>query len=114
MKFKATEVLADYNYEWVLNIDFSGSMNGKSIYFSIQDAYDREDKQEIALGMDTYYIESNSQSNGGYGGIKKIELTREKLKITVETNLGNDNNLTEDEKRCYLYATLRNTIEVMY
>lgn len=60
MKFKATEVLADYNYEWVLNINFSGIMNGKPIYFSIQDAYDREDKQEIALGMDTYYIESNS------------------------------------------------------
>ena len=96
MKFKATEVLADYNDNWVLNIFFSRQQNGEEIYFSIQDAYDREDEQEIALKQDTYYIELNSQKNGGYGGIKELELSTESLKIIVNKSGQNSLNLQDN------------------
>ena len=49
-------------------------------YLMIQDSLNY-DEQDVELGMDTYYLEVNDQSKGGYGGIDRIELDRGKLKI---------------------------------
>jgi len=85
MKFKAKEVFADYDENNVLIIGFSGAENdlGESIYFMIQDSeeYDTQDQQ---LGMDTYYIEKNDQSIGGYGGIKELILDKNRIRIHLD------------------------------
>lgn len=83
MNFKADEVFTDYNQDYILNCIFSGTIDGQKNYLMIQDAYDREDEQEINLGMDTFYIETQDQSRGGYGGIKEIELGRDYLHIEL-------------------------------
>ena len=35
---------------------FSGSSDNRKIYFVIQDAFEREEEQEIKLGMNTFSI----------------------------------------------------------
>lgn len=69
MNFKAKEIHADYDQNDLLIIGFSGEVDNEKISLMIQDAYDRENEQEIELGMNTFYIELNEQSKGGYGGI---------------------------------------------
>jgi len=85
MKFKAKEVFTDYDENNVLIIGFSGVTNelGEPIYFMIQDSeeYDMQDKQ---LGIDTYYIEKNDQSIGGYGGIKELTLDMNRIRIDLD------------------------------
>lgn len=83
MDFKADEVYVDYNIDDILNCIFSGTSNGQKIYLMIQDAFDREDEQEIKLGMDTFFIEFQDQARGGYGGIQEIELSRDYLRIEL-------------------------------
>lgn len=79
IKFKATEVYADYDENDLLIIGFSSADN----YFMIQDAFDREDEQEIELGMDTFYIELNDQSQGSYGGISRLHLYQNLISLTL-------------------------------
>ncbi len=82
MEFRAKEIFADYDENDVLIIGFLGDSTeqGEPTYFIIQDSeeYDEQDRQ---LGMDTYYIEKNDQSMGGYGGISEVYLRRNKIKI---------------------------------
>jgi len=61
-------------------IGFQGKGND---YFQIQDAY-QYDEQDIKFGMNTYHIEINEQSLGMYGGIAKIEVSRNQLIIMLD------------------------------
>lgn len=96
ISFKAQEVYADYDPNDLLIIGFSGKMNNEDVYFMIQDAYDREDEQEIELGMDTYYLEWNDQSQGGYGGISELVVYRNKIHIELN-KIGRKNLKIKDE-----------------
>ena len=91
MKFKAKEIFVGYDENDVLIIGFSenSTEHEKPIYFMLQDSkeYGDQDKQ---LGMDTYYIEKNDQSMGGYGGIAEVYLERNRIKIELDKN-GIDN-----------------------
>lgn len=80
LKFNSENVFCNYDESGLLVIAFS-SEKGTPFYFLIQDAYDRNDPQEIELGQDTYYIEFNSQTQSCYGGIQNIELQKGSLKI---------------------------------
>lgn len=41
------------------------------------------DEQDVALGMDSVYAERNDQSQGGYGGIERVELHPNRVRVTV-------------------------------
>jgi len=51
------------------------------IYFMIQ--YSEDDSQDRQLGIDTYYIEKNDQSMGGYGGIIELRLDKNRIQIDL-------------------------------
>jgi hypothetical protein len=85
MKFTAKEIFADYDENEILIIGFLGEATEQDdqIYFMIQDSneYDHQDKE---LGMDTYYIEKNDQSMSGYGGVKELRLSKNKIQIDLD------------------------------
>lgn len=101
MDFKADNLFADYDENDILIIAFSGKIKNEDAYLIIQDAYDRNDEQEIELGMNTFYIEINDQSTSGYGGIKEIKLYKNLLSINLDktgmANLNLENNKIEIE-----------------
>lgn len=39
------------------------------------------DEQDARLGMDTYHIERDDQSYGGYGGVRRVILRRDRIEI---------------------------------
>ena len=107
MKFKAKEIFADYDENEILIIGFSGepTKHDEQIYFTIQDS-DKYDHQDRELGMDTYYIEKNDQSMAGYGGVKEIKLSKNRIQIDFdqkgidnlkETNIEIDFEFNSDE-----------------
>jgi len=85
VKFKAKEIFANYDENGVLVIGFSGNSTdqGRPIYFMIQDS-DEYDVQDKRLNMDTYYVEKNEQSMGGYGGVKEIKLDKNRIQFELD------------------------------
>ena len=49
-------------------------------YLTLQRSFE-DDEQDVALGMNTYHVERNDQRWSGYGGIKKLELKRDRVRI---------------------------------
>lgn len=52
-------------------------------YLMIQQSLDEYDEQDIKLGMNTYHIERDDQSYGGYGGVKQITLQRNQINVEL-------------------------------
>lgn len=52
-------------------------------YFMIQQSLDEYDEQDIILGMNTYHIERDDQSHGGYGGIQEILLQKNRINVRL-------------------------------
>ncbi|RBP26417.1 immunity protein 10 of polymorphic toxin system [Oceanihabitans sediminis] len=96
MELKAEKIFADYDENGLLIIGFSGKLSNEDFYLIIQDASDREDEQEIELGMDTFHIEVNDQSRGGYGGITELELWKNTLHLKLN-EVGKKNLKTDSE-----------------
>lgn len=69
---------------------------GESHYLILQRA-DCEDPQGVALGMNTYYVERDSQQWGCYGGITRVELSPTYL--TVSLGIEGSQHLHTDEIR---------------
>ena len=42
------------------------------------------DSQDQALGLDTYYVEKDVQSNSCYGGIKTVDLSTDAIKLRFD------------------------------
>jgi len=89
MKFNAQEVTSEYDEYGILVTYFGSDSN----YVMIQ--YQKDyDEQDAALGMNTYHIERDDQSYGGYGGVKSWALHTGSLIIelneTGKKNLGTD------------------------
>jgi Immunity protein 10 len=49
-------------------------------YLTLQQSFEDED-QDVALGMNTYHVERNDQRWWEYGGIKRFELKRDRVRI---------------------------------
>ncbi|MDR1646978.1 MAG: hypothetical protein LBR88_02945 [Zoogloeaceae bacterium] len=56
------------------------------VYFMLQRAF-AFDEQDVALGMDTYYVEWRGQEHAGYGGILRFVLKRGGADITFSPNM---------------------------
>lgn len=59
-------------------------------YLMIQQSLDEYDEQDVRLGMNTYHIERDDQSYGGYGGVEKINLSRNAIEVELNQT-GKDN-----------------------
>lgn len=52
-------------------------------YLMIQQSLDEYDEQDVRLGMNTYHIERDDQSYGGYGGVERVNLRRDLIEIEL-------------------------------
>ena len=80
LHFEAEAVEVEENDVDVLIVGFYTEEN----YLMIQQSLDKYDEQDIELGMNTYHIERDDQSFGGYGGVKQIHLHRDFLEVELD------------------------------
>ena len=119
MKFRAKDIFANYDENKVLIIAFSGVVtdNNEPAYFMIQDSIEY-DEQDIDLDLNKYYIEKNNQSMGGYGGIKKLKLARNRIQIELDQigieNLKETNIEIEFECNSVKFKNLENRLERVF
>ena len=52
-------------------------------YLMIQQSLDEYDEQDLRLGMNTYHIERDDQSYGGYGGVEQINLHSDSIEVKL-------------------------------
>lgn len=85
MEIKPTDMGISYENNSVKSLKTIFFVSDKTPlqYFQIQDIETYE-QQDIALGMDRYYIEKNDQGFGGYGGILKIEINQGYLRFDLD------------------------------
>lgn len=79
LHFEAEVVEIDETDLDVLIVGFYTAENYLMIQQSLE--YDEQDRQ---LGMDTYHIERDDQSYGGYGGVRRINLKRDSIKVELD------------------------------
>ena len=53
-------------------------------YLMIQQSLEEYDEQDIRSGMNTYHIERDDQSFGGYGGVERINLARNSIAVELD------------------------------
>lgn len=53
-------------------------------YLMIQQSLDGYDEQDESLGMNSYHIERDDQSFGGYGGVEQINLERHTIEVELD------------------------------
>jgi len=79
LQFEADAVEIEKTESDVLVVGFYAEEN----YLMIQQSLDEFDEQDISLGMNTYHIERDDQSFGDYGGVEKIELSRNLIEVVL-------------------------------
>jgi len=80
LRFEAEAIEVEENDPGVLVVGFYTEEN----YLMIQQSLDEYDEQDVASGMNTYHIERDDQSFGGYGGVKNILLSRETIEVELD------------------------------
>ena len=93
--FKARAVVAQ-NSDGIALVAMAETEVGESHYLILQRA-DPDGPQDVALGMNTYYVERDSQQWSCYGGITRVELQPDLL--TVSLGLEGSQRLNTDEIR---------------
>ena len=79
----ANIVLVDSSDEAFILVGFADEQNGEyrnAIHFQRSHKFD---DQDVALGMDSVYVERNGQSQGGYDRVERVELHPDQLRIVV-------------------------------
>src|SRR5438874_2402608 len=93
MVIDTTDVIVDDGDPGLIVVGFSSEGPGPRRYLMLQRSYEF-DEQDVALGMDHVYIESDSQGYSAYGGITRFELFRDRALISLEPatarKLGNE------------------------
>jgi hypothetical protein len=81
-----TVVVDDYDEEFIL-VGFADEQGGEyrdALHFQRSHEFDAQD---MALGMDTVYAERNGQGQGGYGGVERVELHRDRVRVFIGCEL---------------------------
>ena len=83
VRFAANTVVVDDSDEDFIIVAFADEQGGRyreALHF--QRSY-KFDEQDLALGMDQVYVERNDQSQGGYGGVERVELRPNSVRVVV-------------------------------
>src|SRR5262245_3886481 len=83
VRFAANDVAVDDSDDNFILVGFADEQDGRyrdSLYFQLSYEFD---EQDVALGMDQVYFERNGQSQGAYGGIERVELHIDRVRIVV-------------------------------
>jgi hypothetical protein len=83
VRFAANTVVVDDSDEEFILVGFADEKNGhcrEALCF--QRSY-QFDEQDVALGMDSVYIERNGQGRGGYDAVERVELQPDRVRVMV-------------------------------
>lgn len=87
-------------------------------YLMIQKNLGKSDEEDAVSGMDSYHIERDDQSFGGYGGVEHIELSRSRIEVkldeTGKANLDCDAVKVEFETDDETYETLTEKLKFIF
>src|SRR5690242_18038434 len=95
VRFTANTVVADDSDEELILVGFADEQDGayrEALHF--QRGYEF-DEQDVELGMDSVYAERNDQSQGGYGGVERVELHPDRVRIAVRGKVAEAMGTTE-------------------
>jgi hypothetical protein len=83
VRFTANTVVVDDTDEEFILVGFADERGGayrEALHFQRSREFD---EQDVALGMDSVYAERNDQGQGGYGGVKRVELHPGRVRVVV-------------------------------
>src|SRR5690349_18269580 len=80
LNFEAESVEVETTELDVLIVGFYSEEN----YLMIQQSLGEADEQDVRLGMNTYHIERDDQSYGGYGGVSRIALEQNSIEVVLD------------------------------
>jgi hypothetical protein len=84
VQFSANTVVVDDTDESYILVGFADIRDGQpreALHF--QRSYEFGE-QNVEAGMDQVYVERNDQHQGGYGGIRRVELRPEQVRVWVD------------------------------
>ena len=87
VRFTANTVVVDDSDPEFILVGFADEQGGEyceALHF--QRSYEF-DEQDVGLGMDRVYAERNDQSQGGYGGVERVELHPGRVRVVVGDTL---------------------------
>lgn len=83
VRFTANTVMVDDSNENFILVGFADKQDGHyQNVLQFQRSYEF-DEQDVALGMNSVYIERNDQSQSGYGGVERVELHADRLRVVI-------------------------------
>lgn len=83
VRFTANTVGMDYSDDEFISVGFADELYGEyrdQLYFQRTHEFD---EQDVALGMDGVCVERNDQSEGGYGGVERVELHADRIRVRL-------------------------------
>jgi Immunity protein 10 len=90
VQFIANTVVVDDSDEQFILVGFADEQSGayrETLHF--QRSYEF-DEQDAALGMASVYAERNDQSQGGYGGVERVELHPDRVRVAIRGPLAEE------------------------
>jgi hypothetical protein len=118
IRFSATTVVVDDSDEYFILVGFADEQGGRfreSLHFQRAHQFDKQDRE---LGMDSVYAERNDQSQGGYGGVERVELHPDRVRVLIGEKLARDMGDNEFEIQIALasdeFERLRNGLRVVF
>ena len=89
VRFAANTVVVDDSDESCILVGFADDNSGRREALHFQRSYEF-DEQDVALGMDSVYAERNDQSQGGYGGVERVELHPDRVRVLIGGRFAED------------------------
>src|SRR5687767_11406073 len=83
VRLTANNVVVDDSNDEFIMVGFADEQGGESreaLHFQRSHEFD---EQDVKLGMDSVYAERNDQAEGGYGGVKLVELHPDRVRVVV-------------------------------
>ena len=83
VRFTANTVVVDDSDDEFILVGFANEQEGtyrEALHFQRAHKFD---EQDTTLGMDSVYTERNDQSQGGYGGVERVELHPDRVRVVV-------------------------------
>jgi hypothetical protein len=90
VRFAANTVVVDDSDEEFILVGFADEQDGEyreALHFQRSHEFDEQDR---ALGLDSVYAERNGQGQGGYGGVERVELHRDRVRVVIGGPLAAD------------------------
>ena len=82
--FHATTVVVDEHDPDFILVGFANEHDGSCRDSLMFQRSDRFDEQDITLGLNDVYIERKGQGQGAYGGIRRLELQRDRVLLQLD------------------------------